>query len=115
MVFVSNAFVFLFLPLFLAAYALAPQRWRNLTILIFSWIFYAWWRLDFLPLIVSIAFWSWFTGRWIERQRNIDLAAGRAVQNKLPLLAGIAWPLLALLWFKYANLLVGTAAALPWH
>lgn len=109
MVFASSAFVFLFLPLFLVAYAVAPQRWRNLTILAFSWIFYAWWRLDFLPLIVSIAFWSWYTGRWIERHRNHDLAAGRATPNKVPLLVGIGWPLLALIWFKYANLLADAA------
>jgi alginate O-acetyltransferase complex protein AlgI len=102
MVFVSISFVFLFLPLFLLAYLAAGNRWRNLAILAFSWVFYAWWRLDFLPLIVSIAVWSWATGRWIEK------LTGR--RRRVALLVAIAWPLLALVWFKYANMLSGTLA-----
>ncbi|MBN3807371.1 MBOAT family protein [Paraburkholderia sp. Ac-20336] len=104
MVFASISFLFVFLPLFLLAYALVGARWRNLTLLGFSWIFYAWWRPDFLPLIVSIAVWSWGTGLLIQR-------AG-ARQRRWALLAGIAWPLLALVWFKYANLLHDTARSI---
>lgn len=101
MVFASTSFIFLFLPIFLLAYALVGARWRNLTILAFSWVFYAWWRLDFLALIVSIAVWSWLTGLWIHRSH------GR--QRRYALVAAIMWPLLSLLWFKYANLLAQTA------
>lgn len=104
MVFVSDSFVFLFLPVFLAFYALVPAALRNLTILAFSWLFYAWWRLDFLPLIVSIAIWSWGTGFWIARS-----VGG---MRRTALLAGIAWPLASLIWFKYANLFADTAGAL---
>ena len=104
MVFASTSFLFLFLPLFLLVYGLAPRRWRNLVILTFSWLFYAWWRLDFLPLIVSIAVWSWASGRWIER--------ATAARRRHALWLAIAWPLLALVYFKYANLLAGSAAAL---
>ena len=104
MVFVSDSFVFLFLPAFLIAYALVPSVARNLTILVFSWIFYAWWRLDFLPLIVSIALWSWVTGFWIVRSTG--------ERRRTALLAGIAWPLASLMWFKYANLFVETAGTL---
>jgi alginate O-acetyltransferase complex protein AlgI len=104
MVFTSFSFLFLFLPLFLAVYALTPQRWRNLTLLVFSWVFYAWWRLDFLPLIVAIAAWSWATGGWIASARD------NARRQRLCL--AIAMPLLALVYFKYANLLVGSAVAM---
>lgn len=107
MVFVSTSFVFLFLPLFLLVYALAPRRASNLVILAFSWLFYAWWRLDFLPLIVSIALWSWASGKLIARSE------GRRRRGALT--AAIAWPLLALLYFKYANLLVGSAGWLGWN
>lgn len=98
MVFASTSFIFFFLPIFLLVYAIVKPAWRNLTILIFSWIFYAWWRLDFLALIVSIAVWSWTTGLMIERSE------GR--RRKHCLWIGIAWPLLSLFWFKYANLIV---------
>ncbi|WP_322997551.1 MBOAT family O-acyltransferase [Castellaniella sp.] len=101
MVFASDSFLFLFLPLFLAIYAVTPGSARNFTILAFSWLFYAWWRADFLPLIVSIAMWSWVTGLWIHRIED----EGR---RRIAMLVGIAWPLLSLLWFKYANMMVST-------
>ncbi|MFG1299518.1 MBOAT family O-acyltransferase [Xanthobacter sp. V3C-3] len=104
MVFASDSFLFLFLPVFLIVYALTPGVARNFAILAFSWLFYAWWRADFLPLIVSIAVWSWATGLWIAR------AEGPA--RRRALVFGIAWPLAALVWFKYANLLVHSADAL---
>jgi alginate O-acetyltransferase complex protein AlgI len=100
MVFVSNSFVFLFLPCFLLVYSVVPGALRNTTILFFSWLFYAWWRLDFLPLIVGIAVWSWITAFWIER--------AMARERRWALFVGVAGPLAALVWFKYANLLVDT-------
>lgn len=100
MVFVSNSFLFLFFAIFLLVYFLVPGSWKNIAILSFSWLFYAWWRLDYLPLIVTVALWSWSTGLWIARARG----AGR----RWALLAGIIGPLAALLWFKYANLFLGT-------
>ncbi|MFC6658252.1 hypothetical protein ACFQEX_23690 [Roseibium salinum] len=48
MVFSSEAFLFLFLPAFLALYYLTPERWRSLILLLGSYAFYAWWRVDFL-------------------------------------------------------------------
>lgn len=104
MVFVSDSFVFVFLPLFLIAYAIVPKRLRNLTILVFSLLFYGWWRFDFLPLLVGIASWSWLTGLWIAS------AFGR--ERRLALLAAIGPPLCSLVYFKYANLLVDSAIGL---
>ncbi|MCP3442074.1 MBOAT family protein [Bradyrhizobium sp. CCGUVB14] len=104
MVFVSDSFVFLFLPIFLFAYAIVPARFRNATILLFSLIFYGWWRFDFLPLLMAIACWSWATGLWIVR------SAGR--ERRIALLAAILAPLASLIWFKYANLLAASALAL---
>ena len=52
MVFSSEVFLFLFLPVFMGAYFLTPTRWRSLTILVGSYIFYGWWRVDFLFLLI---------------------------------------------------------------
>ena len=104
MVFVSNSFVFVFLPLFLFAYAIVPSNLRNLTILLFSLIFYGWWRFDFLPLLICIACWSWGTGLWI--------AGAAGTERRMALLAGILPPLCSLIYFKYANLLIESAAGL---
>ncbi len=43
MVFSSNVFLFLFLPVFLGLYYLSGERYRNLLLLIASYVFYAWW------------------------------------------------------------------------
>lgn len=104
MVFASNSFVFLFLPVFLICYKLTPAGGRNLTILLFSWLFYSWWRADFLPLIVGIAAWSWLTGLWIARSSGAE--------RRRAMIVGIIGPLLSLIIFKYANLLVATAGNL---
>jgi alginate O-acetyltransferase complex protein AlgI len=104
MVFVSDSFVFFFLPIFLLIYFAAPASLRNIIILVFSLIFYAWWRADFLPLLVAIALWSWLTGLWLARARKPN--------DRHILLLAIAGPVAALLWFKYANLMVDTAGQL---
>ena len=54
MVFSSNIFLFAFLPLFLACYYLTPWRAKSALILVFSYVFYAWWRPDFLCLLVGV-------------------------------------------------------------
>jgi len=59
MIFASFEFLFLFLPLFFAAYTLTPARARNVTILLFSWGFYGWWRVDFLFLLVAVTLFTW--------------------------------------------------------
>jgi alginate O-acetyltransferase complex protein AlgI len=79
---------------------LAPPRWRNAIILLFSWIFYAWWRLDFLPLLIFISAWAWAAGLAIERVPDRH--------RKATLVTGVAVLLAALGWFKYANLFVQT-------
>ena len=42
MVFSSLYFLFLYLPVVLAVYYIVPLRWRNLVLLVFNLIFYAW-------------------------------------------------------------------------
>jgi alginate O-acetyltransferase complex protein AlgI len=103
-VFSSFSFLALFLPLFLIVYRIAPASWRNAVILVFSWIFYAWWRLDFLPLLIFISAWAWLAGLIIERSTDGN--------RKLALAIAITGLLGALGWFKYANLFVHTFASI---
>ena len=42
MLFSSITFLFLFLPIMLAVYYIAPPQWKNLLLLAGSLIFYAW-------------------------------------------------------------------------
>ncbi|WP_027283552.1 MBOAT family O-acyltransferase [Rubritepida flocculans] len=100
MIFASFEFLFLFLPVFFAAYFLTPARFRNWTILLLSWGFYAWWRVDFLALLVGVTAWSWTIARVMEQ-------AEAPARNRL-LLAGLVGNLGVLGYFKYANFGVRT-------
>ncbi len=42
---------FIFLPIVYLFYIILPSRWQNVTLLIASYIFYAWWDIRFLSLI----------------------------------------------------------------
>lgn len=96
MVFASPVFLFLFLPLFLAAYYLTPPRFRSAFILLGSSVFYAWWRADFLLLLYGIILWSWLIGLAIEKYREHPNA-------KWLLGLGVTTNLLTLGYFKYWN------------
>ncbi|MGA0586521.1 MBOAT family O-acyltransferase [Dyella sp. KRB-257] len=99
MVFSSNVFLFLFLPLFLAVYYLTPNRGRarNLVVLIGSYAFYAWWRVDFLLLFATVTVWNYLIGLAIARQPRRSRAA------RLRVVLGVAGNLATLCYFKYAN------------
>ena len=96
MVFSSNIFLFAYLPLFLLCYYLVPFRARSALILAFSYAFYAWWRPEFLGLLVGVTAGSY----------GFALAIGAAEDERRRyrlLAAGVALNLLALGYFKYAN------------
>ena len=97
MVFSSNVFLFLFLPIFLGLYYLSSNRYRNLLILIGSYAFYAWWRVDFLLLFVAVTLWNYGFGLRIYRAGVRSKAAQRWV------IWGVAGNLATLGYFKYAN------------
>ncbi|WP_068115979.1 MBOAT family O-acyltransferase [Tropicimonas marinistellae] len=105
MVFSSESFLFLFLPVFLAAYYLTPNRFRSATILAGSYVFYAWWRVDFLGLLILTTLWAFVFGRWIGRYR--ERPAGKVL-----LAIAVAGCLSVLGVFKYLNFFIDSFAAL---
>ena len=56
MVFTSNVFLFLFLPVFLLVYYAVKDSWRSYVIVLGSYLFYAWWRPELLLKIVAISY-----------------------------------------------------------
>lgn len=107
MVFSSVTFLFLFLPLFLVVYYALPFRLRSAWILAGSWLFYGWWRLDFLLLLVFAASSGWFVGTRIARTRERDPAVARRW-----VALGVTIALGVLAYFKYFNFGVETLSAL---
>jgi alginate O-acetyltransferase complex protein AlgI len=105
MVFTSESFLFLFLPAFLAVYYLAPAKWRSPVILAGSYLFYGWWRFDYLALLFATTLWSFLIGRQIARTQDTPAA-------KRWLALGVTGCLLVLGVFKYLNFFVDSFAAL---
>jgi alginate O-acetyltransferase complex protein AlgI len=105
MVFSSEVFLFLFLPIFLIVYYLTPARWRSPVILVASYIFYGWWRLDFVALLFGITLWSYGFGLLVGR----NLGTARGTQF---LTIGIIGNLIVLGIFKYLNFFIDSFAAL---
>lgn len=99
MVFSSNVFLLLFLPLFLSVYYLTPnkRRMRNYAILAGSYFFYGWWRLDFLALFAAVTIFNYFIGAAIG---NAGVGQPRALRwTKIGVLVNLG----VLGYFKYAN------------
>jgi D-alanyl-lipoteichoic acid acyltransferase DltB (MBOAT superfamily) len=109
--FQSQGFILLFLPLTLALYyaAAGSRRLRQGVAVAASLVFYAAWDVRFVPLLVGLTFANWLFGRWHIADPRRDWAA-----------IGIALNLLALGVFKFTNFFAGTFAALlgipfsPW-
>ncbi len=98
MLFSSFTFIFAFLPLSLAGYAIASRlgtRYGAFWLVIASLSFYAWWKIIFLPLLlISIAF-------NFGVSRLISASADRPRLQSFLLTAGVACDILALVYFKY--------------
>ena len=54
MVFSTIAFLFQFLPIFLLAYYATPQKYRNITLVIGSLVFYAIWQRLVYPAAAAV-------------------------------------------------------------
>ncbi len=97
MVFSSNSFLFLFLPIFLLIYYLSSRKLRSLIIAIGSYIFFGWFRLDYLALILLSTVLDYFCGNAIYKAK----LEGR--KGKTWLLLSVISNLALLAYFKYFN------------
>ena len=106
MVFSSPVFLFLFLPVTLALYAVASTqgiRVRNTVLLFCSICFYAYGGVSYLGLLLMSVLVNWAAGLWLSR-----LEDGRG--RRAVFLAGLAYNIGILVIFKYLNLFGDTAA-----
>ena len=96
MVFSSNIFLFFFLPIFLIAYFITPQKFRNYTLLLFSLIFYAYGAPDFVFLLVGECIVNYFIVRGMAKTEKTGT-------KKWLCALSVVMALGLLLYFKYAN------------
>ena len=118
MLFNSYDFLLFFLPVAVAGYfffgKLGPRlrgdddarRYANVWLVACSLFFYAWWRVEFLPLLLASIAVNFVVGRTIVHRAAMGLA------TRPLLIAGIAFNLLLLGYFKYANFFAANVALL---
>src|SRR5699024_6358754 len=100
MVFSNVVFLFVFLPVVLLSYFIVPNRWKNVILLIFSFIFYAWLEQRYVFLMMVSIVMNYLFGILIEKYR------GKLSLKKLFLTGAIIGNILILAFFKYAMFLV---------
>jgi len=95
MVFSSIQFLFYFFPCFFLCYFLLP--WKNLTLTVFSLLFYAWGEPRFVPILAA----------YIVANYGCGLVIGAAIgsQRRWALNVGISLNIGMLVYFKYLNFL----------
>lgn len=99
MVFSSVVFLFFFLPLTLALYFLSPGiRLKNILLLITSLCFYAWGEGELVALMILSGIFNYSVGIAIEKWNA----------KKLLIVIGVIINLLALVYYKYIGLLLGS-------
>ncbi len=101
MIFTSTVFLVWFLPATLLVYALAPRSWRTYVLALLSFVFYGWWRPDFVLLMLGSSLLDFYVGGAIERSDDPR-------RRRRLLLVSVVANLGLLGWFKYANFGVET-------
>ena len=110
MLFTTQVFLLVFLPLTaIAFHCVATRRARLWVLLLGSLLFYSWWDVRFLPLLLGTGLVNW----------SLAQAYRQHAQDRL-IWAGVLFNLGVLASFKYTNFLVATAFGLvgapftPW-
>ena len=104
MVFSSFVFLLAFLPIVLLLYYLCPARLRNLVLLVFSLVFYAWGEPVYVLIMLFSIVFDYANGRLIEHFKNKN-CPGKA---KAALIVDLCGNLAILGFFKYTDFVIGS-------
>ena len=102
MLFSSITFLYFFLPITLAAYYLVSRKWKNHVLLLASVVFYAFGEPRYVVLLMLSALVGWLHGLGFEKRPG----------SKGILASGLVWNLAFLVFFKYADFLIGSVNGL---
>ena len=100
MLFSSTIFLFLFLPIVIIGYFILQGRWRNVFLLIASFVFFAWGGVSYSAILLISIIINYFFGRWISKSLETN-------RSSVFLGIGISLNLIILGIFKYANFIIG--------
>ncbi len=107
MLFNSYEFLFIFLPLTLLGYVTIGRLGMRAAafLALASLAFYAWWRVEFLPILALSILFNYFAGMLIDHWRAMSL-------GRMTLIGAITANLGALAFYKYAGFLAASANTL---
>ncbi|MBQ7296330.1 MAG: MBOAT family protein [Clostridia bacterium] len=105
MVFSSIEFLYVFLPVTLLCYLIAPRKAKNVVLLFFSLLFYWWGEPKYTILMLFTITFCYAAGRLVENKHGTRV--GKAI-----LTSSVAVPLGLLAIFKYADFFITTANGL---
>ena len=97
MLFSSITFLYYFLPILLIIYLLAPQKFKNIVLLIFSLLFYFYGEPKYTIVLLLSCFINFIIGLLIDKYRN---------HSKKILIIGIIYNVGQLLYFKYTDFFI---------
>lgn len=95
MVFASITFLYYFLPIFLILYFIFPKKYKNIILLIFSFIFYFYGEPKYILLMLIEVFFSYFMTLSLEKNKS---------KNLLGII--ISFHIFLLCIFKYFNFII---------
>lgn len=78
---------------------MAPKAWRSLLILVASYVFYGWWKVEYLLVVVGISMISYIAA-------NFAIAATTDAGRKWAVRIGVSLDLAVLGYFKYSYFLL---------
>ena len=106
MLFSSNVFLYMFLPLCLGLYFLVPRKLKNFVLLVFSLVFYAWGEPKYVLIMLASITVAFITGLFADQKRYKTNGRRKAM---ISMIIAIVWNLGFLFFFKYTNLFIKTA------
>lgn len=99
MLFSSLIFIIFFLPIFLFLYYLVPFKYKNIILLLFSLIFYAWGEPKYIFLLIFVALLNYLSGLIIDKSNNKKT-------RKYTMISCILLNIALLGFFKYTNFII---------
>ena len=111
MLFSSFEFLFRFLPVFLVIYYLTPKKFRNVTLLGGSIVFYTIGEAGYITILLACVLVNYTLTRLMYR-KSTD---GRGIRQKRLLLLALGYDLGVLFFFKYSGLASGLPLGISFY
>jgi D-alanyl-lipoteichoic acid acyltransferase DltB (MBOAT superfamily) len=111
MLFSSSQFIFLFLPVVLIGFFVIPTNpsWlRKIWLLLASIFFYAYWKVEYVPLLLFSICFNYTVAEFITRHRHRPAA-------RVVFVTGVSFNLLLLGYYKYTNFILGFLGRVSEH